>query len=64
MEQGLENGEVEILKFKKQLIDKDIPKMYEDSEALKTLLDNPMYNSLDTPIDDAVRVLEDFKKKV
>ena len=28
MSQGLEEGEVEVLKFKRTLIDKDIPRMY------------------------------------
>jgi hypothetical protein len=34
MEEGLENGEVMELKFKKELIDIEIPKMEKDSIAL------------------------------
>ncbi len=34
MEQGLENGEVEELKFKKELIDVEIPKINKDCGAL------------------------------
>ena len=64
MEEGLENGEVEELKFKKELIDIEIPKMNKNSKALQELLENPIYCDTKTPIHDAVHALEEFGKKV
>jgi hypothetical protein len=60
MEEGLENGEVEELRFKKELIDHEIPKMESDSKALKELLENPMFSDVNTSIVDAVPILEEF----
>lgn len=64
MEEGLENGEVDELKFKKELIDKEIPKMNKNSKELIELLENSIYCDTKTPIDEAVRALEEFGKKV
>lgn len=58
MEEGLESGEVEELKFKKQLIDIEIPKMNKLSKEIIELLSDPVFSDPNTPYDEAVRKLE------
>ena len=51
MEEGLENGEVQELKFKKELNDIEIPRMNADCKALCESLDNPSFQNSEANID-------------
>jgi len=58
MEEGLEAGEVEELKFKKQLIDTEIPRMNKQCVEVMELLADPIFSDVKTSYEDAVRKLE------
>ncbi len=60
MEDGLESGEVEELKFKKQLLEQEIPKLNKQASILMEALADPCFADETTPIADAVKKLENI----
>lgn len=64
MEEGLEAGEVEELKFKKQLIDTEIPKLNKQAKESMELLSDPIFADPKTSIVDAVSKLEELGESV
>lgn len=64
MEEGLEAGEVEELKFKKQLIDIEIPRLNKQSQAIMEELSHAMFSDPKTAIMDAVHKLESIGESV
>lgn len=57
MEKGLEEGEVEELKFKKELIDVEIPMINKDCKILSEAISNPMFENTETNVEEAVKFL-------
>lgn len=64
MEEGLEAGEVEELRFKKELIDIEIPKLNKLSQAIINQLKDKMFADPETQIMEAVEKLEKVGKEV
>ena len=53
MEEGLESGEVDELKFKKELLDVEIPKINKDCDALSKAISEEIFEKVDTNMDEA-----------
>ena len=64
MEEGLEAGEVEEMKFKRELIDTEIPRLNKQSLVLLESMQNPIFADPNTPIEEAVKVLEELSNSV
>ncbi len=64
MEEGLENGEVEELKFKKELIDVELPKIGREAAAVAKQLEDERFADPKTDMEEAATLLDQLGKSV
>ena len=64
MEEGLENGEVEELKFKKELIDVELPKINKEAAAVAKQLEDERFSDPKTDMEEAANLLDQLGKSV